>query len=59
MSLNTNTVIPDAPKARSGIQMRTLRLPLDSGFAHKSVIADLCTSLPISGKPEIGARAPE
>ena len=31
--MNFTAVIPDAPKARSGIQMQTLNVPLDSGFA--------------------------
>jgi hypothetical protein len=30
---NLSTVIPDAPKARSGIQKHTQRKHLDSGFA--------------------------
>jgi hypothetical protein len=33
LSLCVAAVIPDAPKARSGIQMRATRLFLDSGFA--------------------------
>lgn len=33
MTNHTNIVIPDALKARSGIQMQTLHSFLDSGFA--------------------------